>query len=56
MGCTNEDDMIIDPFTGSGTIPLVAILYKRKFVAIEKEEDFCDIAYNRINNSIDLLV
>ena len=56
LGCTNEDDMIIDPFTGSGTIPLVAMLCKRKFVAIKKEETFCDIAYNRINNSIDLLV
>lgn len=50
-GCTSKNDIIIDTFAGSGTIPLVAFLNERRFVAIEKEAEFCKNIYKRINNA-----
>lgn len=46
--CTNEGDLIFDPFLGSGTTAVSAILYKRKFLGIEINEDYLKIAVNRI--------
>lgn len=50
LGMTNEDDIILDPFAGSGTIPLVAKMYGRKYVAIEKDETYAQIAKDRLNS------
>ena len=36
LGCTNENQSIIDPFSGSGTVALVAKKHKRKYLGIEK--------------------
>jgi site-specific DNA-methyltransferase (adenine-specific) len=57
LGCTNTGDIIIDPFCGSGTVPMVSIKNNRKFLAIEKDSNYCDIALKKINNNkIPLLV
>lgn len=50
VGCSNKGDIIIDPFTGSGTIPAVARLYERRFIAIDNNENFCRIGRDRINS------
>jgi len=42
-------DIVFDPFTGSGTVPLVAIRNKRNFVGIELNPDYVEIANNRLN-------
>lgn len=46
---TNENDLIIDPFMGSGTTGVAAKELKRKFLGIEKEKKYFDIAKERLN-------
>ncbi len=49
LGCTNKNDLIIDPFSGSGTIPYVAKLHKRRFIGIENNETYHKQSLLRIN-------
>lgn len=44
---TNEKDVILDPFCGSGTTGIVAVGLKRQFIGIEKEEEYLELAKNR---------
>lgn len=37
---TNENDVIFDPFSGTGTTDVVALMEKRNFVEIEKDERY----------------
>jgi DNA modification methylase len=50
-GMTNKGDILIDPFMGSGTTPLVARALDRKFIGIDNDKNYCDIAYKRILNN-----
>ncbi len=45
------DDLIADPFMGSGTTGVAAIQLGRKFIGIEKEPKYFDIACERIENA-----
>ena len=49
LSFTNEGDVILDPFMGSGTTGVVAKMYNRKFVGIEQEKKYFDLAVKRIN-------
>ncbi len=49
---TNEGDIILDPFIGSGSTGVAAINLKRKFVGIELDRNYCAIANNRITKWI----
>ena len=44
---SNENSVICDPFAGSSTTGIAANLLGRKFVGIEKEDEFIDIAVKR---------
>ena len=46
---SNENDKILDPFMGSGTTGKVCRMLNRKFIGIEKDKDYFDIARTRIN-------
>ncbi len=46
---TNEDDLILDPFSGTGTTGVVAEKQNRKWVMIEKEESYNQIAQKRLD-------
>lgn len=48
---TNENDIILDPFMGSGTTGVAAIKEKRKFIGIELDEKYYNIALNRLEES-----
>lgn len=51
---SNMDDIVLDPFFGSGTSAIVALANKRKFVGFEINQKYCDLAVERIkqyNNS-----
>ena len=50
LGMTNKNDIIIDPFTGSGTIPYVAKTYDRRYIAFEKHKEYSNIARKRIRS------
>lgn len=45
---TNEGDLVLDPFMGSGTTALAAINTKRNYIGIDSNEDYCKIANIRI--------
>ena len=45
---TNENDLILDPFMGSGTTGVAALKNNRQFIGIELNADYYEIALNRI--------
>ena len=45
---SNEGDTVFDPFTGSGTTGKMAVALNRRFIGIELEQEYFDIAKNRI--------
>jgi len=45
---SNENDIIYDPFMGSGTTAKMAYLQKRKFIGSEISKEYCDIANKRL--------
>jgi DNA modification methylase len=49
---TNEGDIVLDCFLGSGTTGVAAIQSGRKFIGIEKEEEYFDIACKRIEQTV----
>lgn len=50
LGFTNENDIVLDPFMGSGTVGAVAISNKRYFVGFEIDRNYCEIAKKRLTN------
>lgn len=52
LASTNEGDLILDPFMGSGTTGVAALKYNRKFIGIEKEKEFIEIAEQRLQNCL----
>lgn len=49
---SNENDLIYDPFMGSGTVAKMAIINKRNWIGSEISKSYCDIIEQRINSSI----
>ncbi len=47
---SNENDIVYDPFMGSGTTAKMAILNKRNWIGSEMAEESCKIAERRIND------
>ncbi len=45
---SNEGDLILDPFAGSGTTGFVAQGLKRRCVMIEIDQDYCQLIIDRI--------
>lgn len=45
---SNPEDMVLDPFFGSGTVGQVCIKMNRKFIGIELNEEYVSIAYKRL--------
>lgn len=45
---TNEGDIILDPFMGSGTTALAALQLNRKFIGIEMNEEYYNLCNERI--------
>ena len=49
---TKEDDLIIDPFMGTGTTGLACLDLNRKFIGIEIDKKCFTVAVNRLNRII----
>ena len=49
---SNEQDKVLDPFMGSGSTGVACINTNRNFIGIELDENYFNIAKERINNVI----
>ena len=52
LASTKKNDLVLDPFCGSGTTGKVAVEFERKFIGIEIEKDFYKISKKRIEDII----
>lgn len=46
---TEENDIVFDPFMGSGSTAIACLNTNRNYIGSELDEKYCDIANNRIN-------
>lgn len=52
---SHEGDLVFDPFLGSGTTAVAAYRMKRKYLGIEKNEKFYNMALQRISDEKKIL-
>jgi len=45
---SNEGDVVMDPFLGSGTTGVAAKNLNRRFIGIEKDKEYFEISQSRI--------
>jgi DNA modification methylase len=50
---TKKDDLVLDPFLGSGTTAVVCKKMGRKFIGIEINPQYCDYARKKIAQSVE---
>lgn len=48
---SDDGDVVLDPFMGSGTTALACIKEKRHYIGFEINKEFCDIANKRIKSA-----
>ena len=48
LSWSNEGDVVLDPFMGSGTTAKMALLNNRHFIGFELSQEYCKIAEKRI--------
>lgn len=51
LASSKPDSLILDPFTGSGTVGVVALRHGRNFIGTELNPEYAEIARERISNS-----
>ena len=44
---SDSDDTVLDPFMGSGTTAIAAITHGRKYIGIDKEEEYVELAWKK---------
>lgn len=52
-GSSDMDDIVLDPFCGSGTTCVAAKIIGRKYIGIDRSQTAVDLAQDRLNNIID---
>jgi DNA modification methylase len=51
LATSRPDDTVLDPFTGSGTVAVVALRHERNFIGTELNTDYVNIAKQRITDA-----
>lgn len=51
--CTNEGDVVLDPFMGSGTTAKVSLISNRNYIGFEISKEYCDIAEKRLKEALE---
>ncbi|WOK36271.1 site-specific DNA-methyltransferase [Sphingomonas sp. C3-2] len=54
LACTKPGDVVLDPFFGTGTTGAVARRLKRRWIGIEREADYIEVAKERIAAALPL--
>lgn len=49
---TEENDLVLDPFAGSGTTCIAAIELDRRYIGIEKKDEYFQLAQANINTAL----
>lgn len=55
LATSRVDDIVFDPFAGSGTVGVVSLRYQRNFLGTELNPEYGEIARKRIEDSIGIL-
>jgi len=50
---TYKNDLVLDPFAGSGTSLVAAVISDRNWIGIELSENYCGVAQKRVQHFID---
>ena len=54
LATTNKGDIVLDPFFGTGTTGAVAKRLGRQWIGCEKQDDYCEVAEERIAAALPL--
>jgi len=52
LASTDENDIVLDPFTGSSTTGLACVLNNRKFIGIDTEKKYLDLSIKRFDELV----
>lgn len=52
LASTNEGDVVLDPFNGSGSTGVAALRLGRKYIGIEISEEYLDLTINRLEDEL----
>jgi site-specific DNA-methyltransferase (adenine-specific) len=52
---TDKNDIVLDPFMGSGTTGIAAVRHGRQFIGIEKEEKYVELSNSNIRKELSQL-
>ena len=52
LSWSNDDDIVLDPFNGSGTTTKMAREMGRRYIGIEIHSEYCEIARNRLSQQL----
>jgi adenine-specific DNA-methyltransferase len=50
LACSKPNDLVLDPFAGSGTTVLAAVRHNRRAIGIEKHLEYADYARRRLED------
>lgn len=50
LASTEEGDLVLDPFNGSGTTGIACMNINRRYIGIEKEKDYLNLTIKRYND------
>ena len=48
LSWSNENDIILDPFIGSGTVGVASLELNRNYIGFEISKEYCELANKRI--------
>jgi DNA modification methylase len=51
---SNKDDVVLDPFNGSGTTVVAAALLDRHYVGIDQSAEYVGYAQKRLNHALEV--
>jgi len=52
LASTNKEEIVLDPFTGSSTTGLAAIMLNCKFIGVDKEKKYLELSKKRFKDFV----
>ncbi|NIV96798.1 site-specific DNA-methyltransferase [candidate division KSB1 bacterium] len=49
---TKKDDIVLDPFVGSGTTAIAAKRLERRYIGIDNQREYCEMAENELKKTL----